>query len=308
MPAERTTFDKHLDNVDQQPNGQYTLRFHDGSEATADAVIGCDGIKSRVRQLVLGEDNPQSHPHYSHKYAYRGLVPMDKATRAIGKDAATSRRFYSGMNGHLVCFPVSEGKVMNVVAFKEDLNPWTDSRHVVPSNKQHARKDFEDFGPTVSSIIDMLLEKLDCWAVFDTDDHPASTYYKGRISIAGDAAHASSPHHGAGAGMGIEDAAVMAGLLEEAHHILLGSDSSPHRVLEAAYAAFDGARRERSQFLVSSSRLAGSIYEFRHPPCNDDPVKMRSELECRFKKIWEADVPAFTETARIDMARRLELR
>ena len=57
-------------------------------------VIGCDGIKSRVRRIVLGEDNPQSHPHYSHKYAYRGLVPMEKAIEALGEDMAGNRHMH----------------------------------------------------------------------------------------------------------------------------------------------------------------------------------------------------------------------
>jgi salicylate hydroxylase len=35
------------------------LQFSDGSSATADAVVGCDSIRSRVRQLILGEDNPE---------------------------------------------------------------------------------------------------------------------------------------------------------------------------------------------------------------------------------------------------------
>lgn len=46
--------------IDQGETG-LVLQFSDGSSATVDAVAGCDGIISRVRQLILGEDNPESY-------------------------------------------------------------------------------------------------------------------------------------------------------------------------------------------------------------------------------------------------------
>ncbi len=61
---------------------------------TAVTVIGCDGIKSRVRQLILGDDNPASYPHYSHKYAYRGLLSMEKAIAAVGEDNARNSKMH----------------------------------------------------------------------------------------------------------------------------------------------------------------------------------------------------------------------
>lgn len=54
-------------------------------------VIGCDGIKSRVRALLLGDDlHPAASPSFTHKYAYRGLVPMDKAVAAVGEELASN--------------------------------------------------------------------------------------------------------------------------------------------------------------------------------------------------------------------------
>jgi salicylate hydroxylase len=40
---------------------------------------------------MLGEDNPESYPQYSHVYAYRGLLPIGKASEALGKETAVSR-------------------------------------------------------------------------------------------------------------------------------------------------------------------------------------------------------------------------
>jgi salicylate hydroxylase len=59
IPKNVTHFRKQLDTVVDQGEKDLVLQFSDGSSAAADAVVGCDGIRSRVRQLILGEDNPE---------------------------------------------------------------------------------------------------------------------------------------------------------------------------------------------------------------------------------------------------------
>lgn len=77
-------FGKRLDTLTQEADQSIVLDFHDGTSASANAVIGCDGIKSRVRQLLLGPDNAASYPHYAHKNAYRGLIPMPATISTSG--------------------------------------------------------------------------------------------------------------------------------------------------------------------------------------------------------------------------------
>ena len=54
----------------------------------------CDGIRSRVRQLIVGKDNPESKPQYSHDYAYRALIPMDKVIEGVGSEVALTRTMH----------------------------------------------------------------------------------------------------------------------------------------------------------------------------------------------------------------------
>lgn len=91
VPDEIAEFDKRLESIEERSNdGKLVLKFADGAEGEADVVIGCDGIKSKVRQIIVGENHPSAHPSFSHKYAYRGLVPMDKAIEAIGEELASN--------------------------------------------------------------------------------------------------------------------------------------------------------------------------------------------------------------------------
>lgn len=92
VPEEIAQFNKKLEDISERSeDGKLVLKFADGIEDEVyDVVIGCDGIKSQVRQLLLGANHPATHPSFTHKYAYRGLVPMDKAIDAIGEELASN--------------------------------------------------------------------------------------------------------------------------------------------------------------------------------------------------------------------------
>ncbi|UQC78867.1 salicylate 1-monooxygenase SalA, partial [Colletotrichum lupini] len=253
IPDDAVAFRKKLVNVtDEDIGGKVLLHFQDGTTSSADAVIGCDGIKSKVRQLVLGPqlapaqsavcrgriglpirqlvlgpDTPAAYPHSSHKVAYRALIPMDRAVAAIGSFKAYNEHCHTGPRAHVLHFAVAGGTILNFVAFADDTTDW-DKRGdgVANMTSQTTRKEvadvFQDWGPTVKSLIDLLPDEITKWAIFDTYDYPAPTYVKGRLCLAGDAAHASTPHHGAGAGMGVEDALALATLLDNGTKILQG--------------------------------------------------------------------------------------
>jgi len=81
-------FGKRLEGIEEIEGGKLKMKFKDGTEAVADAVIGCDGIKSRVRHILVGGDSPMANHNYTYKYAYRGLIDMDKAVEAVGEERA----------------------------------------------------------------------------------------------------------------------------------------------------------------------------------------------------------------------------
>ena len=130
------------------------LTFQDGSTAEADAVIGCDGVKSRTRQILLGEDHESTNPTFTGKYAYRGLIPMEKAAKALGDALARNSQMYLGRHGHVLTFPIENGETMNVVAFQTKMDgKWEDERWVLPMKKEDMFSDFEGWGDSVEQII-----------------------------------------------------------------------------------------------------------------------------------------------------------
>ncbi|KAH7364504.1 hypothetical protein BKA65DRAFT_390107 [Rhexocercosporidium sp. MPI-PUGE-AT-0058] len=279
VPDGVAKFGKRVESV-SETGSKMKLTFHDGSTAEADAVIGCDGVKSRTRQILLGPDHESTNPTFTGKYAYRGLIPMEKAVEALGDELARNSQIYLGRHGHVLTFPIEGGKTMNIVAFQSKLDgKWEDERWVLPMKKEDMFNDFEGWGTSVQKILS-LMEKPDVWALFDHP--PAPTYYKGRLAILGDAAHASTPHQGAGAGQAIEDAFVLSNLL--------GQVKTTNEI-EKAFHAYDAVRRPRSQKVVRTSREAAAIYEFEDENLGTDLENIKTRLEERYDWIWDEDLP-----------------
>jgi salicylate hydroxylase len=93
-------------------SGDAVLHFADGSTAQHSAILGCDGIKSRIRSIVLG-DSDAAKAVFSGKYAYRGLLPMSKAVDIMGDVTPRTPQMYVGYHGHVLTFPIANGTLVN---------------------------------------------------------------------------------------------------------------------------------------------------------------------------------------------------
>jgi len=286
IPSEIAHFGKRLEGIEDNSD-HVVISFEDGTTVKHSAVIACDGVKSKARPILLGEANPATLPQFTGKYAYRGLIPMEGASKLLGDDLARNSQMYIGKNRHVLTFPIEHGKTMNVVAFatKED-GKWEDEQWVKPMRKEDMYADYEGWVESVHKIV-ALMQKPDVWALFD--HAPAETYTRGRICLLGDSAHASTPHQGAGAGMAIEDALIMSRLMALVHD---------QKDIPRAFKAYDAVRRPRSQKLVATSREGGLLYEMQLPGVEDDVEKIAEHLNRRMKWIWEFDLDAHVEEAR----------
>lgn len=139
------------------------------------------------------------------------------------------------------------------------------------------------------------------WAIFEHPHIP--TFAKSKVAILGDAAHASTPHQGAGAGQAIEDAHVLAELLADTHV------TSPEQVA-LAFQAYDAVRRERSQRVVTSSKENMNLLCLCYEGIGDDGDKLKETWHERFRWLWDIDIQEQAEKARsimLDLMRQQEL-
>lgn len=112
IPDGVAKFGKRAVDVKSAENGDAVLQFADGSTAQHTAVFGCDGIKSRIRPIVLADSDP-APAVFSGKYAYRGLVPMKTALEILGDDEPKTPQLHLGYHGHVLTFPIANGKILN---------------------------------------------------------------------------------------------------------------------------------------------------------------------------------------------------
>ena len=127
------------------------------------------------------------------------------------------------------------------------------------------------------------------WAIFE---HPhISAYSRSRVAILGDAAHASTPHQGAGAGQAIEDAHVLAELLADP-----GVTTAEH--IMAAFKAYDAVRRPRSQKVVTTSKENAHLLCLCLEGVGDDEEQLKTTFQERLRWLWDVNIQEQVERAR----------
>lgn len=109
----------------------------------------------------------------------------------------------------------------------------------------------------------------------------------GRVCLIGDAAHATTPHKGSGAGMAIEDSYILGNLIAQA---LAGDNVDVGKAIPAAFRVYDATRRERTQRLVEDSRETGVVYELEHAEFGSEKEKLKETLLTRMEWVWQHDV------------------
>jgi 2-polyprenyl-6-methoxyphenol hydroxylase-like FAD-dependent oxidoreductase len=225
----------------EQTDSHVTVFFENGAQATADALVAADGIRSRVRRQLL----PASEPRYAGYTCWRATVQAD-----IPGLPTTGSSETWGRAGRFGLVPVANGRLYWFACLNspETNNPAFRAYHV--ADLQRA---FGGFHAPISQVLAATPDADLLWGdLFDLA--PLATFAFGRVLLLGDAAHATTPNLGQGAGMAIEDAAVLARCLRRAP-----AD------LPAAFRAFDQQRRPRTRRIVAQSRQLGMLAQLTPP-------------------------------------------
>lgn len=209
------------------------MSFTDGTQGSYDLVVGADGLYSKVRETVF-PDAPK--PRYSGQGVWRAVLP--RPAEIVCATMWLGQKVKAGVN------PVSREEMYLFVTEDRPTNEYID-----PDDWPRLLADL--LAPFGAPLIQSLRAQIGPDA--RVNYRPLESllmpqpWFSGRVVLVGDAVHATTPHMAAGAGIGIEDAIVLA---EE-----LGRGAS----VEAALQAFGARRWERCRMVVENSGRLGDI-------------------------------------------------
>jgi salicylate hydroxylase len=212
------------------------------SHENALALIGADGVWSQVRHQLF----PQIQPTFSGLIAWRGTVDAGQLPREL---APRRVQLWMGPNAHLVTYPISGGRQINVVAILPGT--WNRPGWSEPGQAGDIQNQFSSRWPIASRMIIGAVDEWRRWALFTVRD--GGVWSGGAMALLGDAAHAMLPFAAQGAGMAIEDAAVVAKCLAAP-----GNDNAAS--VTALLERYAGSRRYRVARVQRHARRAGRIY------------------------------------------------
>lgn len=279
LPADTASFGKALvkiEETDEKEGGEVNLYFTDGSTAIASAIIGCDGIKSVTRKHLHGQN---AMAEYSGFFGYRAMAPRAEYERVLGRELAATGNLFLCPDGYTIAYPVDHGSALNMFATcVQPGSTWVDQEWKVKSTNEELSRDLQGWHP---GVLELLTKhgNGEKWAMFHSPhDQP---YYRGRICVLGDAAHATTPHMGAGAGMAIEDGFILGRLL--------GAIDSSAR-LPDVFRAYDAVRRPRTQKVVRESKDNVARYQAISSAEREELERLKEESQAEFGRIFNFDL------------------
>ncbi len=246
-----------LDAFDSSPDGKLSLNskltsfeedqsavevsLSTGEKIGAELLVGADGINSQVRQQLIGDSSAK----FTGNVAWRGIVPVEKLPNDW-MDTIVSN--FVGPKKHMVLYYLRNKKLANFVGVVENKN-WTDNSWTAKAPWEELNRDFHDWHPTVRQIVHAV-DRDSCfrWALYD--HLPFKKWSSKRVTLLGDAAHATLPFMASGAAMAIEDGRILQRAIDQSNN------------LEDGLSLYQANRYKRTSRIQITSARAGTLYHF----------------------------------------------
>ena len=203
----------------------------DGARVSGDALVGADGVHSRIRNILVGDDKPV----FTGCMAWRGLVPVEKLPAHMRRNVGIN---WVGPGGHVINYLLRRARSSTSSASWSATgasNSWTEK-----GTREECAADFPRWNDDIHAII-RNIETPYKWALLSRE--PLTRFSFGRATLLGDAAHPTLPMLGQGANMAIEDGIVLARCLAAYDDVETALDALRCGARRAHREA--GARRER---------------------------------------------------------------
>jgi salicylate hydroxylase len=189
-----------VEDFEQDDDG-VTLTLTSGERVRGRALIGCDGMWSKVRDKVVGDGKPLVSGHI----AYRAVLKRDEVPADLWSPDVT---LWAGPRTHLVTYPLRRGEIYNLVAV------FHSKRYVEGWNAEaDAGELWAHFNGQRPEVLRML-ERIETWRMWVLcDREPIKEWSKGRVTLLGDAAHPMLQYFAQGACQAMEDAVCLSHML-----------------------------------------------------------------------------------------------
>jgi salicylate hydroxylase len=213
------------------------IRLEGGEVARGCALIGCDGMWSRIRGKIIGDGAPRVSGHI----AYRAVLKRVDVPDDLWRPGVV---LWAGPKTHFVHYPLRRGALYNLVAvFHSDryVEGWNSE-----GDPDELWKRFNGQRPEVLR----LLERIETWRMWVLcDREPVKGWSKGRVTLLGDAAHPMLQYLAQGACMASEDAVWLAEKVATTPGDIAG-----------AFRAYEQQRYLRTGRVQIMARIYGEFY------------------------------------------------
>jgi len=260
---------------------------------------GNSGGGSRKSGDVEEARGPNPDPQWTGTVVFRALVSHSQLqTLNPQHNALKAPQMYCGRSLRILVYVMNRREQLNFVAFfskpsqeggsYEAAWKWQTQEKL---KKSFLEESFSDWEPEVKQLISLIPDKVGLpglvrMPIFALQALPK--YVHGRVVLLGDAAHATSPGWGFGAGASIEDANVLGALLAK--------PEINRATVDIALEIFDKVRVAEGRRVIRGSRLTGFLYEF-NGPMGEDTEKSARMIEKQSDWIAKRDPEEDVEEA-----------
>jgi 6-hydroxynicotinate 3-monooxygenase len=182
-----------------EPAGEVVrLVFENGVRQEADIVIGADGIRSKVRESLLGPEPPR----FTGRVAQRAIFPTE---RLRGQPIRDCTKWW-GSDRHLLAYFMTRRRDEVYLMGSVPAASWESEELSLPCPREEFIGAFASFHPDIRRVVEAATD-VSVWPICDRERHDC--WSGGRIALLGDACHPVRPYMAAGGAMAVEDAAVL---------------------------------------------------------------------------------------------------